>query len=69
LGSHKQSINYLPRLRKIVSIGRVKWFDKTAGKDNSCWYLFDKPSDIAVEFYGRKNPKRELEGKVWAAWS
>jgi hypothetical protein len=53
----KQSINYLPRLRKIVSIGRVKWFDKTAGKDNSCWYLFDKPSDIAVEFYGRKNPQ------------
>jgi hypothetical protein len=52
-----------------VSIGRVKWFDKTAGKDNSCWYLFDKPSDIAVEFYGRKTPKRELEGKVWAAWS
>jgi hypothetical protein len=35
----------------------VKWFDKTAGKDNSCWYLFDKPSDIAVEFYGRKNPQ------------
>jgi len=50
----KQSTQFLPRLRKIVSIGRVKWFDKTAGKDNSCWYLFDKQSDPnATRFYGR----------------
>lgn len=50
----KQSIHFLPRLRKIVSIGRVKWFDKTAGKDNACWYLFDKPDEsLNTKFYGR----------------
>ena len=29
---------------KIVSIGRVKWIEgsKMTGKDNCCWYLFDK---------------------------
>jgi len=35
-------MQYLPRCKKIVSIGRVKWFGNTAGKDNCCWYLFDE---------------------------
>lgn len=43
----KQSIKFMPRLRKIISIGRVKWIpdSKTTGKDNCCWYLFDHPRD------------------------
>jgi hypothetical protein len=50
----KQSIPFLPRLRKIVSIGRVKWFDDQTGKDNAAWYLFDKPdSSLNTKFYGR----------------
>lgn len=36
-----QAAPYLPHCAKIVSIGRVKWFGNTAGKDNCCWYLFD----------------------------
>lgn len=51
----RQSSPFLPRLRKIVSVGRVKWIpdSKMTGKDNCCWYLFDKPSDDPVEFFGR----------------
>jgi hypothetical protein len=51
----RQSTPFLPRLRKIVSIGRVKWFDKTAGKDNACWYLFDRYNEsYNTRFHGRK---------------
>lgn len=51
----KQSAPFLPRLRKIVSVGRVKWIpdSKMTGKDNCAWYLFDKPSDEPTLFYGR----------------
>jgi len=51
----KQSAVFMPRLRKIVSIGRVKWIpdSKMTGKDNCAWYLFDKPSDEPTQFYGR----------------
>lgn len=51
----KQAIPYLPRLRKIVSVGRVKWIpdSKMTGKDNACWYYFTQPSDKPTEFYGR----------------
>lgn len=43
------------RLCKIVSIGRVKWIENSAGtgKDNCCWYLFDKDKKETVRFYGR----------------
>lgn len=43
------------RLIKIVSIGRVKWIEDSAGtgKDNCCWYLFDKHKIGTTEFYGR----------------
>lgn len=51
----KQSVPLLPRLRKVVSVGRVKWIpdSKMTGKDNCAWYLFDKPSDEPIIFYGR----------------
>lgn len=54
----KQSIPYLPYLRKIVSVGRVKWIPESTmtGKDNCCWYLFDQNSLCFDEpiFYGRR---------------
>lgn len=51
----RQSAPFLPRLRKIVSVGRVKWIpgSKMTGKDNCCWYLFDRPSDQPAQFFGR----------------
>ena len=51
----KQAIGFVPRLQKIVSIGRVKWIpDSTmTGKDNCCWYLFDVNHDGPTMFYGR----------------
>ena len=52
----KQSIPFLLRLRRIVSVGRVKWIpeSKMTGKDNCAWHLFDKPSSEPAEFYGRE---------------
>lgn len=38
----KQATEFLPYCHKIISIGRVKWFNDKGGLDNSCWYLFDK---------------------------
>ncbi len=40
----KQSAELITRCRKIVSVGRVKWIPDTTmtGKDNCCWYLFDR---------------------------
>jgi hypothetical protein len=38
-----------------VAIGRVKWIEdsKFTGKDNACWYLFDKNEMSGTQFYGR----------------
>lgn len=51
----KQSAEYMKYCVKVVSIGRVKWFpdSKHTGKDNCCWYLFDKNHTGATEFVGR----------------
>ena len=51
----KQSAPYMPLLRKIVSVGRVKWIPDSpfTGKDNACWYLFDAATDSAAQFVGR----------------
>lgn len=51
----KQAALYLPRLKKVVSVGRLKWIpgSKHDGKDNCAWHLFDKPGNLAPEFYGR----------------
>lgn len=49
-----QAIPYLPRLRKIVAVGRVKWIADSpfTGKDNCAWHLFDEGSG-PIEFVGR----------------
>ena len=52
----RQAAPYLPRLRRIVSVGRVKWIPGTmmTGKDNCAWHLFDRPAaNAAAAFYGR----------------
>lgn len=51
----RQSAPFMPMLRKVVSVGRVKWIEDSpfTGKDNCCWYLFDGQSDAAAQFIGR----------------
>lgn len=54
----RQAAPYLSRLRKIVSVGRVKWIEGSpfTGKDNCAWHLFDRPQDESAAgalFYGR----------------
>lgn len=51
----KRATPYLRWLRKIVSVGRVKWIEDSpfTGKDNCCWYLFDQHDDAAAYFIGR----------------
>jgi hypothetical protein len=58
----KQSVFFLPRLKKIVSIGRVKWFpeSKMTGKDNCAWYLFDKSREGSIEFVGRYDQRNSF---------
>ena len=40
----RQSSELIQFCRKIVSVGRVKWIpdSKHTGKDNVCWYFFNK---------------------------
>lgn len=51
----KQSAPYTHLLRKVVSVGRVKWIPDSphTGKDNCAWYLFDANSTGPTEFVGR----------------
>ncbi len=51
----RQAAPYLPRLRRIVSVGRVKWIPDSpfTGKDNCAWHLFDTPNLSPAVFYGR----------------
>ena len=53
----KQAIPLLPRLRAIVSVGRVKWIpgSKFTGKDNAAWHRFERPPRAPIRFYGRKS--------------
>ena len=48
----KQSAELMKYCEKVVSIGRVKWFDNKAGKDNACWYKFVN-HETTTTFYGR----------------
>lgn len=51
----KQSKEFMPYCRMIVSVGRVKWIpdSKMTGKDNCCWHLFDKDVGNQTIFIGR----------------
>jgi hypothetical protein len=57
----RQSIPYLPRLQKIVSVGRLKWVEGSphTSKDNAAWMLFavPQPDERAVtHFINRTDP-------------
>jgi hypothetical protein len=59
----KQSIPFQPLIRNIVSVGRVRWIPDSPydGKDNCCWYLFDRlrPDECAVtHFHGHVDSQR-----------
>ncbi len=51
----RQSARFMPLLRKVVSVGRVKWIpdSKMTGKDNCAWYLFDANKSGPTVFVGR----------------
>ena len=54
----KQAIPYLPRLQKIVSVGRVKWIPGSSftSKDNVIWCEFGLPrpaENAVIYFIGR----------------
>lgn len=51
----KQSGHFTHLLRKVVSVGRVRWIpgSKMTGKDNAAWYLFDAKASGPTEFVGR----------------
>ena len=53
----KQSRKYIPMCKKIVSVGRIKWFGNMTGKDNCAWYHFGNeyriPTATPTKFYGR----------------
>jgi hypothetical protein len=51
----RQSAPFMPWLRKVVSVGRVKWIpdSKMTGKDNCAWYLFDQNAAGETRFVGR----------------
>jgi len=50
-----QARPFMPRLRKIVSVGRLIWIPgtKMTGKDNCAWYLFTEPQNRPTKFDGR----------------
>jgi hypothetical protein len=49
-----------PRLRMVVSIGRIKWIADSpfTGKDNAIWCLFDRPAGVPTIFIGRVQERR-----------
>ena len=50
---NKRMAPHMKICRKIVSIGRVKWFGNQTGMENSAWYLFDAAHIGDTIFYGR----------------
>jgi hypothetical protein len=54
--ARRQAGPYLPRLRKVVIIGRVKWIEDSpfTGKDDSVWCKFTRPSAEPAIFIGRQ---------------
>jgi hypothetical protein len=50
----KQSIPFMPRCEKIVSVGRVSWMGNgVSGFDNCAWYLFDARNEAQTQFIAR----------------
>lgn len=51
-----QAKPFMPRLRRVVSVGRVKWIADSphTGKDNAAWHHFGQPMPFnQPQFFGR----------------
>jgi hypothetical protein len=48
----KQAVPYLKKCTIIQTVGRVKWFGGTTGKEDCAWYKF-VPWECRTTFYGR----------------
>lgn len=55
----RQAAPYLEYCHRIVSVGRVKWIEESAGagKDNACWYLFHQPKEDPKVFRMKTQPR------------
>ena len=62
----KQAIPHLPRLRTIISVGRVRWIPDSpyTGKDNCAWHLFSRPRLNQIQFIGRMALPTKEKGSV-----
>lgn len=52
----RQAAPLLPLLRRVVSVGRLRWIPGSAhtSKDSCCWYLFDaREAGRGASFHGR----------------
>jgi hypothetical protein len=51
----RQSAPFMPLLRKVVSVGRIKWIPGSpfTGKDNCAWHLFDAWCEGPAVLIGR----------------
>ena len=67
---NRSSAPVIPRLRRIVAVGRVKWIPGSSyvGKDNAAWLLFDRPTARAGFFVGRecKDGRQRAKGTAHA---
>jgi hypothetical protein len=52
---NKSSAPLMPRLKTIVSVGRIRWIvgSESTSKDNYIWCLFGAPGDPAARCIGR----------------
>jgi len=55
---------FLPRLREVVVIGRMKWIEGTkhSGYENCCWCPFDRPrpdASVVIRFHGKARAGRD----------
>jgi hypothetical protein len=59
----KQAIPFMRYCVKIITIGRVKWIEgsKMAGKDDCCWYHFNKNNTDQTLFYPQTLLNNTLE--------
>jgi hypothetical protein len=53
MAHNKRMAAHLKKCVKIVSVGRVKWFNNKAGMEDSVWMLFDK-TYTRTQFFGRE---------------
>lgn len=61
----KQAVPFMKYCNKIITVGRIKWIEGSlmAGKDDCCWYLFDKNNTTQTLFYPKmiKQTENTLE--------